>query len=154
MKIREGFVSNSSSSSFIIKDTAKFPEVIKLLEDAREDYYVFKDVMYTSFVSDGADEYLALDKLSDGEISGYDEDDFIEIEGTRGVESVWLPKEILTDDDLIKMGKAPYYISSKLYFIVERFFKEEETSDLPYSVRVNDFISELRKACEWWNNED
>ena len=129
MKIRNGFISNSSSSSFIITNQKYFDKVKEILEDCKEDYYIFKNVLYTSFISEDKI-YSNLESLATDEIEGNiggppygDEEDWIEVEGEIGRESVWLPRQNLTDEDLIKLGKAPYYISSKMYFEVEKFMK-------------------------------
>ena len=132
MKIRLGFVSNSSSSSFIVKDKSKFEEAKKFLNDIRQDYYIFKDVLYTPFISDGLDEYVDIchnqifDSLHEGSHGyPYDETEYVEVEGEIGRDSIWIPRENLTDEDLIELGQAPYYISSKMYFEVEKFLKLE-----------------------------
>lgn len=152
MKIRLGFVSNSSSSSFIVKDKDKFEEAKKFLNDIRQDYYIFKDVLYTPFISDGLDEYVDIchnqifDNLHEGNHGcPYDETEYVEVEGEIGRDSIWIPRENLTDEDLIELGQAPYYISSKLYFTCKDFFEKEEE----YSVtKINKFIEKLKDIYE------
>ena len=124
MKIRTGFISNSSSSSFIIKDKTKQEQAKKILESCYGDYYIFKDVMYTSFVSDCSESYSELSKLKDDDVDGdydtpYDSDEFLEVEGIRGICSVWLDKQTLTDEDLLSLGAVPIGIAEKLYRYVK-----------------------------------
>lgn len=101
MKIRNGFVSNSSSSSFIVRNKEKQVVMKELIDNCGfADYYELDNVLYTSFISDGRDEYVDFYKFSDGEIDGnhnspYDENEFVEFEGERGVNSVWIEKEVI-----------------------------------------------------------
>lgn len=164
MKIRQGFVSNSSSSSFIITDKNNIERAKEILKSFGEDYYVYNDVLYSSFIyelsgDEGTAAYQELTELSgdntiEGEIGGppydyYDEGcPYIDITGELGKETVYLPTEGMTDDDFIKFGKVPYDRSSRLYLATEKFFAEED-SDIPYSVRVNDFISKLKAIMEY-----
>ena len=122
MKIRNGFVSNSSSSSFVIKGKEKQDEAIEILKQIyNADYYIHNDILYTSYISDCIDRELfsKLDKLSVEDVSGdygpYEPDDFVEVEGIMGINSVWLDKQILSDKDLISLGHVPTHIAEKLY---------------------------------------
>lgn len=110
MKIRSGFVSNSSSSSFIIRDENKIKKAMDYIDNNQGyalDYYMLDGVLYTSFVNDCTDAYSPLCGLSDDEVSGndtpYDEDDFVEFEGDRGVDSVWIEKSIVKNSNKVKM---------------------------------------------------
>ena len=107
-KIRQGFVSNSSSSSFVIQgkeNIIKATELINNCTDCMADYYLKDDKLYTSFISDSSSDFY--NKIDDipyiHDISGqhcgepYDEDEFIEFEGDRGVTSVYIPKEYCKD---------------------------------------------------------
>ena len=149
MKIRHGFVSNSSSSSFVIKNSENFEKVKELLEQyCFADYKIYKDVMYTSMISDGSDIHFDIADLCDEEHEGDGyEDDFLMVEGECGKEDVPIPRDNLTDEDMIELGAAPYYISSKLYFAVKKFF-EEETNEV-YTIRVNEFINKLKDIMEY-----
>ena len=150
MKIRTGFVSNSSSSSFVITNKDNFEKVKKILEETREDYYIFKDVLYTSPIYENA-YFSELEKLSsderEGEIAGApygDIDDYIEVEGELGYDSVWLDIKDMTDDDLIEFGQAPYYLSSKLYLACKEYFDStDKTEDDLY-----DFVNKLKNIYE------
>lgn len=98
MKIRTCFVSNSSSSSFVIKGEENIQKVIELGDQfGFFDYLQLDDTLYTSFISDCNDVYSQIYKLSSDYIDGsrnepYDTKDFYEFEGERGVESVWIEK--------------------------------------------------------------
>lgn len=137
MKIRTGFVSNSSSSSFILKDKNNWDKVINLIKESCEDYYIFKDTLYTSYIGDCSDYYTNIGNLADEEIAGghgypYCEDEFVELDGVRGVESVWIPKEALSESDYIELKLAPPILSNKMYFMLDSFFKNfrnKNTSD-------------------------
>ena len=50
MKIRKSFVSNSSSSSFIISDKEYFQPIIYILREEDLDYLMIDGKMYTSFM--------------------------------------------------------------------------------------------------------
>lgn len=149
MKIRAGFVSNSSSSSFIVTNKKNWERVKEILKETREDYYIFKDVLYTSPVYEN-DYYKELQKLSSeervGEIGGSpygNEDEYVEIDGERGVETVWIERNKFTDKDLIEFGKAPYYLSSMLYLVVQRYF-DKELEQKPSQDELYDFVDTLR----------
>lgn len=99
-KYRQGFISNSSSSSFIIKgdNIEKAKEIVEKMH--AQDYYQIDDTLYTSMISDGYDEYYELSNLSYDDIDGsYGEpysNDFVPVEGDRGVRTVYIPKEFLS----------------------------------------------------------
>ena len=99
MKIRNGFVSNSSSSSFVIKNPARIEKACKIIDETagHYDYYILDNVLYTSFISGCSPLYCKLSELSDDSYDGshgepYDESSFIEFEGDLGVDSVYIPK--------------------------------------------------------------
>ena len=85
MKIRTSFVSNSSSSSFIISNNESKEIVKQLLMDNGYDYYELDGVLYTSFIGDCSDLYSEIYNLTiDDTIDGshdfpYDEDNFFEL---------------------------------------------------------------------------
>lgn len=141
MKLRDGFVSNSSSSSFIIRDKSKFDEVISLLP-YNNDYYIYNDVLYTTFISDDYDEYGDLCKLADEQVYGghgypYDETQFIEVTGVKG-ETVYIDKYRLTDEERIELGKDfKARVKAELYdYILEA---DVDTDDLE---SLQDFYQE------------
>ena len=96
MKIRNGFVSNSSSSSFVI-DLKKYNNAISTLEELGVDYYVVEDVLYTEMVCDSRKVYNDICKsfddcdTIDGSDAPYNEEGYVEIEGELGISSVYIP---------------------------------------------------------------
>lgn len=114
MKIRQGFVSNSSSSSFVINDKNNMKSAIQILEEIEEDYYILDDTLYTSFIGDGCEEYSDLFALCDDSIDGghccpYNEEDFVEVEGIMGVSSVYIPMSATDKQKIIdEVGKQLY----------------------------------------------
>ena len=108
MKVRNGFVSNSSSSSFIISgdNIKKAQELI----DAKGgyDYYELDGKLYTSFISDCDDFYNKMSELTDETIEGshgspYDEDAFVELEGDRGFGCVYIKKDVILGSEKTKL---------------------------------------------------
>lgn len=91
-KIRTGFVSNSSSSSFVITDKNNFDEAKSILKHGL-DYYELNDKLYTSRISDCRDEYYSISDISEKSY-GYLEDDldWVGVEGERGVDAVYVPR--------------------------------------------------------------
>lgn len=157
MKIRNGFVSNSSSSSFIITDTDNFEKAKELVDACYcGDYKIYKDVMYTTMISDQYDNYSDLMYLCSDNIEGnhsipYNEDNYIMVYGEKGIEEVPIPIEGLTDEDMIDLGVAPYHISSTIYLRLKRFFEEEGNTEA-YSGRVNELIEDLRELGGWYED--
>lgn len=157
MKIRNGFVSNSSSSSFIITDTDNFEKAKELVDSCYcADYKVYKDVMYTTMISDQNDNYSDFKNISSDSVDGdsfmpYNEDDYIMVYGEKGIEEVPIPIEGLTDEDMIDLGVAPYHISSTIYLRLKRFFEEEGNTEA-YSGRVNELIEDLRELGGWYED--
>lgn len=95
MKYRNGFVSNSSSSSFIITNKENFDAVKDILKNGF-DYYELNGKLYTSPIHDCYDEYYKISELNeDGDCHEYLEDNYswISVEGERGMSTVYLPKK-------------------------------------------------------------
>ena len=97
MKIRSGFVSNSSSSSFIITGKDNISKAIDLINNCKEgyfDYYLINSKLYTCCIHESYDFYDTIGDLASDEIEhhGGPYDDEKEIEGDRGVSSVYVPK--------------------------------------------------------------
>lgn len=141
MKLRDGFVSNSSSSSFIIKDKSKFDEVISLLP-YNNDYYIYNDVLYTTFVSDGYDEYIALCRLADEQVYGghgypYDETQFIGVIGAKG-ETVYIGKDRLTEEEQLELTKD-FHVRAKNELYNHVLTAEVDTDNLK---SLQDFYQE------------
>lgn len=161
MKIRQTFVSNSSSSSFIIQGD-NIERAKEILNEFGEDYYIYKGTLYSSAIYElkaieGKDKYAAykeLERLSndntiEGEIGGApydyydDESKYIDVEGELGRETIYLPTDGMTDAEFIKFGKAPYYLSSMLYLAVKKYF-DRESVETPSEDEKYDFIDKLR----------
>lgn len=107
MKIRQGFVSNSSSSSFIISDKKNIEKTKEIINHTYDDYYEFEGKLYTSLISDGSDIFSEISELSSEDIDGghtypYDEENFIEFEGDRGIDSVWIEKKVIATSETMK----------------------------------------------------
>lgn len=129
MKYRSSFVSNSSSSSFIITNDDKKELVKKIINESEipADYYELDGTLYTSIIYDGDCElFNRIYDLADGEVSTghsspYDEDEFYEFEGERGVERVWIEKFRCKDLQEIEELKA-----KQLMQYVKQFFEIQE----------------------------
>lgn len=129
MKYRSSFVSNSSSSSFIITNDDKKELVKKIINESETpaDYYELDGTLYTSIIYDGYCElFNKIYDLADGEVSTghsfpYDEDEFYEFEGERGVERVWIEKFRCKDLQEIEELKA-----KQLMQYVQQFFVIQE----------------------------
>lgn len=92
MKVRNGFVSNSSSSSFVITDKNNFDEAKSILKYGL-DYYELNDKLYTSSISDCRNEYYSISDLSVKSYGYLEGDlDWIGVEGERGVDTVYVPR--------------------------------------------------------------
>ena len=97
MKIRSGFVSNSSSSSFIITGKDNISKAIDLINNCKEgyfDYYLVNSKLYTCCIHESYDFYNTIYDLANDNIGhhGGPYDDEEEVEGDRGVTSVYVPK--------------------------------------------------------------
>lgn len=129
MKIRTSFVSNSSSSSFIVKDKNKFEPMMFLLKEVQGDYYILNDVMYTSCIADCLDLYNSIYDLADYDISTgwdspYDEENFYAFEGERGIATVYIEKNKCKN-----MVEVEQHIKDDLYKYVKDFIHYNTIDD-------------------------
>lgn len=91
-KIRTGFVSNSSSSSFVITDKNNFDEAKSILKYGL-DYYELNDKLYTSTISDCRNEYYDISNISEHSYEYLENSlDWVGVEGERGVDTVYVPR--------------------------------------------------------------
>jgi len=117
MKIRNGFVSNSSSASFIIVNPND--EIIDYLHDNMIDYLDVSDLLFnpigeniliTKIMSDCSDEYIELIELqgrncdiecyAEGSCDEpYEKKDFEEFEGVLGHEIIYINKGDIKYED-------------------------------------------------------
>lgn len=129
MKLRQGFVSNSSSSSFVIQSSTP-NEVKEFLQELDIDYYEIGGNIYTEMVYDGNENYskvcnyLDNNNLSHDTIDGgnepYDEYNYLEVEGECGSSSVFIPKEVAEENGLIASSQKQY----ELYLAVKKFIND------------------------------
>lgn len=123
MKIRNGFVSNSSSSSFMVVDISKFTKVIELLDTIDEDYYIYDNRLYTSFIYENKSRVIR--PYADSEIDGamevpYNLDSYVEKDGKYGRGKVYIPKIELNRIDQEKLGiYVPTYKLRELWEFVK-----------------------------------
>ena len=133
MKLRSGFVSNSSSSSFIIDNIEQNKEAkenfIELCEKHNMDYLIRNNNLYTQFISYDYDFFSEFcDKGATREIEGshggpYDEDYFV------GVEDVWIPIEDLSEEDYKELKLPCPSVLKEIYYTVEKYLKKEITAE-------------------------
>lgn len=97
MKYRLGFVSNSSSSSFIITNSDNINKAMKLIQGTGYDYYVLNDKLYTSDVSDSTVVWNELYDLTteDKNLEEFEKNTiyWLPIEGELGCDTVYVPRE-------------------------------------------------------------
>ena len=120
MKIRSGFVSNSSSSSFIITGKDNISKAIDLINNCKEgyfDYYLINSKLYTSPISDCYVFWDTIKDLSteDLEHHGGPYDGEKVVEGDRGVTSVYVPKYEFSkkDEDKRRVKDELYSLCKK-----------------------------------------
>ena len=126
MKIRSGFVSNSSSSSFIITGKDNISKAIDLINNCKEgyfDYYLINSKLYTSCIYDGYDFYNTIYDLANDNIGhhGAPYDDEKEVEGDRGVTSVYVPKY-----EFFKKDEDKRRVKDELYSLCKKWVYDND----------------------------
>lgn len=149
MKIRTGFVSNSSSSSFIISNKDNIEKVKSMLQGTGYDYYELNGKLYTSQISDWADLYEDVYDCSDTSYDSYEQDysrKWIYVEGELGCEEVFLPKEEYLKTIKIDDDKATSLLLLTKDFIIKNNIKNIHNieDDLDY----DDLVHFMCKVCE------
>lgn len=144
MKRREGFVSNSSSSSFIIKGQKNIELARELLRHNQYDCYEYENVLYTSEISDCADIYEELQKICE---KTYDDFNCIAVEGEFGVEDVYLPITIAK-----KVGLYNNQNSAEAYREIKNFIKKHRIKfdEMIYNTDsiAEDSLYFIQKLCD------
>ena len=149
MKIRTSFVSNSSSSSFIISNKDNIEKVKSMLQGTGYDYYELNGKLYTSQMSDCSDLYNDIYDFSDTSYDSHEQSyssSWIDIEGELGCEEVYLPKKEYLKTIKIDDDKATSLLLLAKDFIIKNDIKNVYTveDDLSYE----DLVNFMYKVCE------
>jgi hypothetical protein len=149
MKIRTSFVSNSSSSSFIISNKDNIEQVKSMLQGTGYDYYELNGKLYTSQISDCSDLYNDIYDFSDTSYDSHEQSyssSWIDIEGELGCEEVYLPKEEYLKTIKIDDDKATSLLLLAKDFIIKNNIKNvyNVEDDLSYE----DLVNFMYKVCE------
>ena len=148
MKIRTSFVSNSSSSSFIISNKDNVDKVKSMLQGTGYDYYELNGKLYTSQISDCSDLYNDIYDFSDTSYDSHEQSyssSWIDIEGELGCEEVYLPKEEYLKTIKIDDDKATSLLLLAKDFIIKNDIKNvyNVEDDLSYE----DLVNFMYKVC-------
>ena len=130
MKIRSGFVSNSSSSSFVITGKDNISKAIDLINNCKEgyfDYYLINSKLYTCCIHDSYDFYNTIGDLASDEIEhhGGPYDDEKEVEGDRGVTSVYIPKY-----EFARKNEDKSRVKDELYSLCKKWVYDNDYHNL------------------------
>ena len=149
MKLRQGFVSNSSSSSFIVSAVNVLENtcVKEFLKQLDRDFYEIGGKLYTEMVYDGDEDYVKIcnyleeNNISHNTIEGgntpYDEYNYLEVEGECGISSVFIPKDVAKENGLIASSQKQY----ELYLAVKAFIED-------YDIFSNEHIYQCDEIVE------
>lgn len=147
MKIRSGFVSNSSSSSFIITGKDNISKAIDLINNCKEgyfDYYLINSKLYTCCIHESYDFYDTIGDLASDEIEHHGDpyDDEKEVEGDRGVTSVYVPKY-----EFSKKDKDKRRAKDELYSLCKKWVYDNDYhnfDEIEHDIYQNcDYAAEL-----------
>lgn len=120
-KIRTGFVSNSSSSSFVITDKNNFDEAKSILKYGL-DYYELNDKLYTSTISDCRDEYYDISNISEHSYEYLENSlDWVGVEGERGVDTVYVPRT-----EYFKYIRHDSKVAEEVLYTVQQFIDDND----------------------------
>ena len=147
MKFRQSFVSNSSSSSFIITGKDNISKAIDLINNCKEgyfDYYLINSKLYTSPISDCYVFWDTIKDLStkDLEHHGSPYDNEKEVEGDRGVTSVYVPKY-----EFFKKDEDKRRVKDELYSLCKKWVYDNDYhnfDEIEHDIYQNcDYATEL-----------
>lgn len=147
-KIRQGFVSNSSSSSFIISNKDNIEKTKSTLQGTGYDYYELNGKLYTSQISDCSDLYNDIYDFSDTSYDSYEQSyssSWIDIEGELGCEEVYLPKEEYLKTIKIDDDKATSLLLLAKDFIVKNNI--ENVYNIEDNLDYDTIVNFVHKAC-------
>lgn len=147
MKIRSGFVSNSSSSSFIITGKDNISKAIDLINNCKEgyfDYYLINSKLYTCCIHENYDFYDTIGDLASDEIEhhGGPYDDEKEVEGDRGVSAVYIPKY-----EFARKNEDKSRVKDELYSLCKKWVYDNyyhNFDEIEHDIYQNcDYVAEL-----------
>lgn len=148
MKIRNGFVSNSSSSSFIVRDKDAIEQAKKIIEKENGDYCIVHNKLFTPIYSDESDIYRNLqdsdifDSYAEGKYGEpYGETLYVRLHGKRYEEDIYILQSEFTEEELTELGNPPYSLAVQMYNCVKKHLITYDAED---NFDVDDFISECR----------
>lgn len=147
MKFRQSFVSNSSSSSFIITGKDNISKAIDLINNCKEgyfDYYLINSKLYTCCIHESYDFYSTIGDLASDEIEHHGDpyDDEKEVEGDRGVTSVYIPKY-----EFARKNEDKSHVKDELYSLCKKWVYDNDYhnfDEIEHDIYQNcDYAAEL-----------